>query len=190
MSLTATINQSKTRHLFGDLYEQILKDLQSAGNAGEFYTPRAVTQFAVDMVNPRLDQKEKVLDPACGTGGFLTDAYEHLKQQAKSPKTLELAKGSIFGVEKQQLPHLLSSRRHAVWRRHQDPNQGEAAAGLQSAYDCAVAQWGVQPLHQHSHECFVLHEGGANDGGLVLRASLSTGLQVVLKDEADDDSGV
>lgn len=101
------LNQSTTRHLFGDIYEQILKDLQSAGNAGEFYTPRAVTQFAVDMVNPRLELKETVLDPACGTGGFLTYAYEHLKQQAKSPKDLELAKRSIRGVEKKQLPHLL-----------------------------------------------------------------------------------
>jgi type I restriction enzyme M protein len=55
-------NQSKTRHLFGDIYEQILRDLQSAGNAGEFYTPRAATQFAVDMVAPRLGQR--VLDPA------------------------------------------------------------------------------------------------------------------------------
>ena len=100
-------NQSKTRHLFGDLYEQILKDLQSAGNAGEFYTPRALTQFAVDMVNPRLSKKEKVLDPACGTGGFLTCAYEHLRQQAKSTKDLELAKRSVLGVEKKQLPHLL-----------------------------------------------------------------------------------
>ncbi len=98
-------NQSKTRHLFGDLYEQILKDLQSAGNAGEFYTPRAVTQFAVDMVNPQLG--ETVLDPACGTGGFLTCAYEHLKPQAKSTQDLELAKQSIRGVEKKQLPHLL-----------------------------------------------------------------------------------
>ena len=98
-------NQSKTRHLFGDLYEQILKDLQSAGNAGEFYTPRAVTQFAVDMINPQLG--EAVLDPACGTGGFLTCAYEHLKAQAKSTKDLALVKQSIRGVEKKQLPHLL-----------------------------------------------------------------------------------
>jgi type I restriction enzyme M protein len=98
-------NESKTRHLFGDLYEQILKDLQSAGNAGEFYTPRAVTQFAIDQINPQLG--EKLLDPACGTGGFLTCAYEHLKRQAKSPQDLELAKRSVLGVEKKQLPHLL-----------------------------------------------------------------------------------
>jgi type I restriction enzyme M protein len=98
-------NQSQTRNLFGDIYEQILKNLQSAGNAGEFYTPRAVTQFAVDMVNPQLG--EKVLDPACGTGGFLTSAYEHLKKQANSPEQLERVKRSILGVEKKQLPHLL-----------------------------------------------------------------------------------
>jgi type I restriction enzyme M protein len=59
-------NNSKDRHLFGDIYEKILKDLQSAGNAGEYYTPRAVTQFAVDMVDPKLG--ETILDPACGTG--------------------------------------------------------------------------------------------------------------------------
>ena len=68
-------NDARNRHLFGDLYEQILRDLQSAGNAGEYYTPRAVTQFAVAMSNPRLG--EKVLDPACGTGGFLAGSIEH-----------------------------------------------------------------------------------------------------------------
>ncbi len=57
-------NISEDRHLFGDIYEQILRDLQSAGNAGEYYTPRAITQFMVDMVDPKLG--EKILDPACG----------------------------------------------------------------------------------------------------------------------------
>lgn len=98
-------NQSKTRHMFGDIYEKILKDLQSAGNAGEFYTPRAATQFAVEMVNPQIG--ETVLDPACGTGGFLTHSFEHLKSQAKTPDDLELVKNSIQGVEKKSLPHLL-----------------------------------------------------------------------------------
>ena len=65
-------NRQAARHQFNDLYEKILRDLQSAGNAGEFYTPRAVTQFMVDQVNPRLG--EVVLDPACGTGGFLVCA--------------------------------------------------------------------------------------------------------------------
>lgn len=98
-------NSVETRHLFGDIYEQILKDLQSAGNSGEYYTPRAVTQFAVDMVNPQLG--EIVLDPACGTGGFLTCAFEHMKSQVKTPAQLKSLKNSIKGVEKKPLPHVL-----------------------------------------------------------------------------------
>lgn len=98
-------NESKTRHLFGDIYEQILRDLQSAGNAGEFYTPRAVTQFAVDMVAPFFS--ETVLDPACGTGGFLTAAYERMRTQADTPDKLAELKTRIRGVEKKALPHLL-----------------------------------------------------------------------------------
>ena len=98
-------NDTKTRHLFGDIYEQILKGLQSAGNAGEFYTPRAVTQFAVDMIDPKLG--ETVLDPAVGTGGFVSAVYERLKEQAPTPAELALAKTSIHGVEKKALPHLL-----------------------------------------------------------------------------------
>ncbi len=98
-------NQSSTRHLFGDIYEQILKDLQGAGNSGEFYTPRAATQFAVQMVDPQLG--ETVLDPACGTGGFLTHAYSHVQEHVKTPDELELLKRSINGVEKKSLPHLL-----------------------------------------------------------------------------------
>lgn len=98
-------NRAKDRHLFGDLYEKILKDLQAAGNAGEYYTPRAVTQFMVDMVNPQLG--EQVLDPACGTGGFLTCALEHLRQQVKSPEEEELIQQQVRGIEKKPLPHLL-----------------------------------------------------------------------------------
>ena len=99
-------NRSADRHVFGDIYEQILKDLQSAGNAGEFYTPRAVTQFMVDMVNPQLG--EKILDPACGTGGFLTCSIEHVRQQfVKTAADEETLQKSIQGVEKKALPHLL-----------------------------------------------------------------------------------
>lgn len=99
-------NSSKDRHMFGDIYEQILRDLQSAGNAGEYYTPRAVTQFMVDIVDPKLG--ERVLDPACGTGGFLTAAIEHVrKNYAKSVEDEDLLQRSIFGVEKKPLPHLL-----------------------------------------------------------------------------------
>jgi type I restriction enzyme M protein len=75
-------NIAKDRHAFGELYETILKELQSAGKSGEFYTPRAITQFITEIINPQLG--EKVLDPACGTGGYLTCAIEHLKKQAKN----------------------------------------------------------------------------------------------------------
>ena len=98
-------NRQAERHQFNDLYEKILKDLQSAGNAGEFYTPRAVTQFMVDQVNPRLG--ERVLDPATGTGGFLVCAIEHLGAQVKSAEDEAMLKKSIGGVEKKQLPHML-----------------------------------------------------------------------------------
>jgi type I restriction enzyme M protein len=98
-------NNRADRHLFNDLYERILKDLQSAGNAGEFYTPRAVTQFMVDQVNPRLG--ERILDPACGTGGFLACSLEHLKAQRRSVEDDLVVQNAINGVEKKQLPHLL-----------------------------------------------------------------------------------
>jgi len=102
---TINFNRQSERHQFNDLYEKILKDLQSAGNAGEFYTPRAVTQFMVDMVNPQLG--EKVLDPATGTGGFLVCAIEHLRKQALTPAQDVVLQNSIQGVEKKQLPHML-----------------------------------------------------------------------------------
>ena len=98
-------NASDDRHLFGDIYEKLLRDLQSAGNAGEFYTPRAMTQFIVDQVNPRLG--ETVLDPACGTGGFLTCAIEHLRKQAKSDADERSIQDSFAGIEKKHLPHVL-----------------------------------------------------------------------------------
>ncbi len=98
-------NKSEDRHLFGEIYEKILKDLQSAGNAGEFYTPRAVTQFMVDMVDPKLG--ESILDPACGTGGFLACAIENIRTDVKTPRDEELLQSSIHGVEKKQMPHLL-----------------------------------------------------------------------------------
>lgn len=98
-------NRQSERHLFNDLYEKLLKDLQAAGNAGEFYTPRAVTQFMVDMVNPQLG--EVVLDPATGTGGFLVCAIEHLRQQVQNPEQEAVLQQSIRGVEKKQMPHML-----------------------------------------------------------------------------------
>ena len=98
---------SEDRHLFNDIYENILKDLQSAGNSGEFYTPRPVTQFIIDMLNPQLG--ERVADFACGTGGFLTCAIEHLKKQQKNVEDIKVLGKTIIGVEKKPLPHLLAT---------------------------------------------------------------------------------
>jgi type I restriction enzyme M protein len=94
------------RHLFNDIYETILRALQSAGNAGEYYTPRPVTQFIVDMVNPQLG--ETVLDPACGTGGFLICALENLKKHVSNIEDREQLQKSIIGIEKKPLPYLLA----------------------------------------------------------------------------------
>ena len=99
---------SQDRHLFNDLYEKILRDLQSAGNAGEYYTPRAVTQFMVDMTDPQLGQI--VLDPACGTGGFLVCALEHVRAKyVKDDDDRKVLQSSIRGIEKKPLPHLLAT---------------------------------------------------------------------------------
>lgn len=100
----------KSRGQLGDVYEQILNDLRSAGNAGEFYTPRAITEFMVKMVNPNLAKRETVLDPACGTGGFLTATIAHLEGQTSTKSGAEDRKAiaqCIRGIEKKQLPHLL-----------------------------------------------------------------------------------
>lgn len=97
---------SNERHLFGDIYEQILKDLQSAGNAGEFYTPRAVTRFIVDRLDPKLG--ESIMDPATGTGGFLACSFDHVKNNyVKTGADHQTLQKQIHGVEKKQLPHLL-----------------------------------------------------------------------------------
>ncbi len=99
-------NSLQDRHLFNDLYEKILRDLQSAGNAGEYYTPRAVTQFMIDVTDPGLDGV--VLDPACGTGGFLVCALEHIRgRYVRTTADAERLSRSIWGVEKKPLPHLL-----------------------------------------------------------------------------------
>lgn len=95
------------RHAFNDIYETILKDLQSAGNSGEYYTPRAVTDFIIDRLNPRIG--ESVADFACGTGGFLISALENMKRSKKhlTSEENELIKQSLHGIEKKPMPHLL-----------------------------------------------------------------------------------
>jgi type I restriction enzyme M protein len=100
-------NVAKERHAFGELYEGILKDLQSAGKSGEFYTPRAITNFITDMVSPKLG--EKVLDPSCGTGGYLTSAIEHLKKEANSIEERQGIQENVMGWEYKPLPYLLAT---------------------------------------------------------------------------------
>ncbi|MDT3404262.1 type I restriction enzyme M protein [Mucilaginibacter terrae] len=100
------INFSSSReiHVFNEIYETILKELQSAGSSGEYYTPRAVTQFMVEMTEPSKGQK--ILDPACGTGGFLTCSIDYI-QAMDSTADIELLEDTVLGIEKKPLPHLL-----------------------------------------------------------------------------------
>ena len=95
------------RHTFNDVYETILKDLQSAGNAGEFYTPRPCTDFIVEMLNPQIG--EKIADFACGTGGFLISAINHMIDQVKTTEDMEKLQNGLYGIEKKPLPYLLAT---------------------------------------------------------------------------------
>ena len=92
-------------HAFGDIYESILKELQSAGSSGEFYTPRAVTDFMAKMINPQIG--EKVADFACGTGGFLTSWLNELKEKIETTEDQEKYATSIYGIEKKPFPYTL-----------------------------------------------------------------------------------
>lgn len=99
-------NDLSERQHFGDIYEQILNDLQSAGNAGEYYTPRALTAFMADRIDPR--PGEILLDPACGTGGFLTCSIRHMRERyVKRTTDEQKMQGALRAVEKKQLPHML-----------------------------------------------------------------------------------
>jgi type I restriction enzyme M protein len=98
-------NLAERKH-FGDIYEQLLNDLQSAGNAGEYYTPRAVTAFMVDRIDPK--PGETLFDPSCGTGGFLTCAIRHMRDRyVKKVEDEQALQGALRAVEKKQLPHML-----------------------------------------------------------------------------------
>ena len=92
-------------HAFGEIYESILKELQSAGSAGEFYTPRAVTDFMAKMIHPKIG--EKMADFACGTGGFITSWLKELDKQVKTTEDKEAYGNSIYGIEKKQFPYML-----------------------------------------------------------------------------------
>lgn len=92
-------------HAFGEIYESILKELQSAGSAGEFYTPRAVTNFMAEMINPQIG--EKMADFACGTGGFITSWLKELEKKIETTEDREEYGNSIYGIEKKQFPYML-----------------------------------------------------------------------------------
>jgi type I restriction enzyme M protein len=99
-------NDLSERKHFGDIYEQLLNDLQAAGNAGEFYTPRAITAFMVDRIDPK--PGEILLDTSCGTGGFLTCAIRHMRDRyVKKVEDEQAMQASLRAVEKKQLPHML-----------------------------------------------------------------------------------
>jgi type I restriction enzyme M protein len=99
-------NNLAERQHFGDIYEQILNDLQSAGNAGEYYTPRAVTAFMADRIDPH--PGEILFDPACGTGGFLTCSIRHMRERyVKTPADEQKMQQALRATEKKQLPHML-----------------------------------------------------------------------------------
>ena len=99
-------SDTQDRHTFGDIYETILRDLQSAGNAGEFYTPRALTDFMIERLNPQLG--ETLGDFTSGTGGFLTSALNHLKPQVKTAADVARYQNAVLGQEWKPLPYLLS----------------------------------------------------------------------------------
>ena len=92
-------------HAFGEIYESILKELQSAGSAGEYYTPRAVTDFMAQMIAPKIG--EKMADFACGTGGFITSWLKQLEPQIKTTADMDAYSKSIYGMEKKQFPYML-----------------------------------------------------------------------------------
>jgi type I restriction enzyme M protein len=99
-------NNSEDRHIFGTVYESVLLELRDAGNKGEYYTPRAITQLMTQMINPQLG--EKVLDPAAGTGGFLSAAIDHIREnQVKTLEDEGILQKSITGWELKPVSYVL-----------------------------------------------------------------------------------
>ena len=99
------LSDTEESHAFGAIYESILKELQSAGSSGEFYTPRAVTDFMAQMINPKIG--ESIADFACGTGGFLTSALSVLESKKKTAEDVDIINRSLYGIEKKQFPYML-----------------------------------------------------------------------------------
>ncbi|MBT9313206.1 class I SAM-dependent DNA methyltransferase [Leptothoe kymatousa] len=151
-----------TRQNLGNIYEQILNDLRSAGNAGEFYTPRAITKVMVQQVNPRLSKREVVMDPACGTGGFLTATIDHLRAQLPknaSKEDYQAIEKSIVGFEKKQLPHLLCTT-NLLLHNIELPNQADRRNTL-------AWPWDSWPIDE-AVDCVVTNPpfGGMEDEGV------------------------
>ena len=92
-------------HAFGEIYENILKEMQSAGSSGEFYTPRALTEFMAEIIKPQIG--EKMADFACGTGGFITSWLGELDKRVVTAEDREKFNQSVFGIEKKQFPYML-----------------------------------------------------------------------------------
>jgi type I restriction enzyme M protein len=152
----------RTRQNLGDIYEQILNDLRSAGNAGEFYTPRAITTVMVQLVNPRLSKREVVMDPACGTGGFLTATIDHLRGQLPRntrEADYKVIERSIIGFEKKQLPHLLCTT-NLLLHKIDVPNQADRRNTLAWPWD----DWPVD----EAVDCVITNPpfGGMEDEGV------------------------
>ncbi|MBI3977804.1 MAG: SAM-dependent DNA methyltransferase [Chloroflexi bacterium] len=104
---TINFNASEDIHTISLFYESMLKEMRdAAGTSGEFYTPRPLVRFIVDRLDPKLG--ERVLDPACGTGGFLVETYERLKPKARSPEQRVRLQQSLIGIEKKAMPYLLA----------------------------------------------------------------------------------
>lgn len=154
-------NDFTRRAQLGDVYEQLLNDLRGAGNAGEFYTPRAITQFMVDRVNPSLRNREVVLDPACGTGGFLTTTIDHFRKQLtrrSSADDKRAIERLIRGIEKKPLPHLLCTT-NLLLHGIDVPNQIERNNTLSIGWN----NWG----HDAKVECIITNPpfGGYEEDG-------------------------
>ncbi len=117
---TINFNASEDIHTISHFYETMLREMRdAAGDAGEFYTPRPVVRFVIDRLNPKLG--ERILDPACGTCGFLVEAWEHLKEQARTPELRNELQENLRGIEKKSTPYLLGVMNlllHQVERPH------------------------------------------------------------------------